>query len=348
MASRRRAEWRAGVWPNVPPPRPALGFPGPVGLWDGGAFIAYELVEALGLIDDVRFRHPPPGSRQGQLEANERRFRIWEREEALGRGEVYLRLKKLDLDDVDHVLDFVSTFDVLDIRALDVRRIDRQWYGVIQEPIVPLGALLNYPGFGSRDHSKSVPSRQLRESVISTIELQRSETPTWLVRETLEEFRWGARAICDLHTAWTVLSGGADVREAVWRNPLVAGGEMESGEAEFQARTFLETTMRIALDGFSPRMWITDGEGNPAYGAMVSSAPSDVTLFEILVLELFRHIAEDAVFKTCENEMCRRTFVRQEGGSAHGQSRLKGVRYCSRLCAKAVSQRRYRQRHKRN
>jgi hypothetical protein len=41
---------------------------------------------------------------------------------------------------------------------------------------------------------------------------------------------------------------------------------------------------------------------------------------------------------------CGRRFVRQEGGAVHGQSRMTGVMYCSRTCAKAVAQRRYRSR----
>ena len=40
--------WRAGIWPNTPPPLPDLGFPGPVGLWEGGALIPYDLAEHQG------------------------------------------------------------------------------------------------------------------------------------------------------------------------------------------------------------------------------------------------------------------------------------------------------------
>jgi hypothetical protein len=68
------------------------------------------------------------------------------------------------------------------------------------------------------------------------------------------------------------------------------------------------------------------------------------TLFELLMLEIFRHIVEDASYRRCENENCRKLFVRQEGGAEHGQSRKTGVKYCSRHCAKATAQRNSRRR----
>jgi hypothetical protein len=93
-------------------------------------------------------------------------------------------------------------------------------------------------------------------------------------------------------------------------------------------------------------MWLVDAETERpnSYRAVTTPAPADVTLFEVLALELFRHIAENASYKRCANESCGRTFVRQDGGAVHGQSRMTGVLYCSRLCANAVAQRRYRRR----
>jgi hypothetical protein len=63
-----------------------------------------------------------------------------------------------------------------------------------------------------------------------------------------------------------------------------------------------------------------------------------------MMLEIFRHVVEDASYKRCENENCRAPFVRQEGGAQHGQSPRTGVKYCSRLCAKATAQRTHRRR----
>jgi hypothetical protein len=63
-----------------------------------------------------------------------------------------------------------------------------------------------------------------------------------------------------------------------------------------------------------------------------------------MALELYNHACEDAVYKICQNETCRRLFVRQEGRSLHGQHRRTGVKYCTSECARAQAQRSYRQR----
>lgn len=336
--------WRAGIWPNTPPPRPGLGFPGPVGLWAGGALVSYELAEHQGLIEDERLRHPPPGTYSGQLTANDRRANRWQREEQSGRGEVYLQLLEVDLDDVDSVLDFASTFGPLDIRALDAPRASRQWFGVASEQPVPFRVLRHYPGFGDLSRH-AARDGSFREPVLEIVHEQRAAAPTWVISETLEEFRWGARAIRDLQAAWLCLREGSDPREAPWANQRMPTAASEADRAQWEIAEFLERTMRDALDGFSPRLWLVDAESERAsFRAVTSPAPTDVTLFEVLVLELFRHIAEDASYKRCANPTCGRTFVRQEGGAIHQQSRMSGVLYCTRRCAKAVAQRRYRRR----
>lgn len=94
-------------------------------------------------------------------------------------------------------------------------------------------------------------------------------------------------------------------------------------------------------------MWLLDDAERRVFQMSptpTSPEPPNVTMFEILVLELFRHIVENAPFKSCQNPSCGRRFVRQDGGAVHGQSRMTGVMYCSRTCAKAVAQRRYRSR----
>ena len=335
--------WRAGMWPSAPPPRPALGFPGPVGLWDGGALLSYDQAEHQGFLHDARLRHPPPGAYEQQWEANARRCERWQREEDLGRGEVYLDLVALDLKDIDAVLDFVSTWGVLDIRALDAPRPSRQWYGVATEPATPFRVLRHYPGF-SDDRRRSRDS-SLRSGVLATAQEQRAAAPNWVVAETLEEFRWGARAIHDLHAAWLALSEPADPRQVNWANPRMPGRGDDLGRAQSEVANFFEETMRYALEGFSPRIWLVDDASERMrYGSLATPEPSEVTLFEVLAIELFSHVAENAPYKLCANPTCRRTFVRQNGGAVYRQSRTRGVLYCSRVCANAVAQRRYRQR----
>lgn len=350
MASRsdkaKPRRWRAGVWPSTPPPRPRLAFPGPVGLWEGGAFIPFDLAENEGLLDDERLRLPPPGEWNGLHQVDQQRCQRWEQEERGGRGEVYLRLETVDLEDIDEILDFVSTFGLLDLRALDHPRLERQWYGVAFERTTPLRALRHYPGFGDESRHSAV-DRTLRDPLFRDAEAAREAAPTWLITETIEEFRWGARALRDLRAAWECLNSGQDPLKVEWANPRMLRAGDDSRHAEWTISEFLERTLRDALEGFSPRMWLVEEESErPSIRAMRSPAPKDVTLFEVLALELFRHICEQATYKRCANPSCGHTFVRQDGGAVHRQSRTSGVLYCSRRCANTVAQRKHRERRR--
>ena len=261
-----------------------------------------------------------------------------------GRGEIYLALLQLDLASGDAILDFVSTFGVLNIRALDTPPTDRQWYGKASPRSVPLRALRYYPGFGDYRSDSSTDST-LREDVVAICEAERAAAPIWLIEETLHEFLYGADAIRDLVTAWQCLRDGKDPRKAVWANSRMPSADWSDNLAVSVTTEFVENTLSAALECFSPRIDLRDDKGRRSFRTAPSSpAPLEVTLFEVLALEIFRHIAENAAYRRCENENCRKLFVRQEGGAAHGQSRLTGVKYCSRLCAKAAAQRAYRRR----
>ena len=68
-------------------------------------------------------------------------------------------------------------------------------------------------------------------------------------------------------------------------------------------------------------------------------------MFSVLCLQLFNHVAEEAVYLKCHNEQCGHLFVRQRGRSRQGKYHLTGVMYCSGYCARAQGQRELR-RHK--
>lgn len=70
------------------------------------------------------------------------------------------------------------------------------------------------------------------------------------------------------------------------------------------------------------------------------------TLLAVTFLQLYNHLAENATIRTCANETCHRSFVRQRGRAEYGQNRTTGIKYCTRECARAQAQREHRRRRK--
>jgi hypothetical protein len=343
--SQESRRWRAVIWPSSPPPLPDLGFAGPYGLWQvehGGVFMGYDMADHQGFLYDERLlRLADPSSEQAWAD-NQRRHDTWLARYRSGRGETYLTLTGLDLMSIGDILEWVSTYGVLNIRARDTPAADRDWYGKAAPRPVPLRALRHYPGFGDFT-TRGAGDCSMREEVVAICEAERAEAPNWIIEETLHEFVYGAEMVCDLATAWDCLRRSADPREQAWRNPLMPGTDQSKSLASSLTAQFLERTISDALERFSPRMYLLDQDGRPNFrDTSGSSTPNDVTTYETMILELFRHISEDAAAKACEK--CGKLFVRQDGDAVHGQSRMTGVKYCSRACAKAAAQRDYRRR----
>jgi len=319
-----------------------LDFPGPCGVWDGGAIYSLDQAERQGFAGDPRFRLSGD-----PWELSERLYERYQRSYRLARGEKYLELLSVDLDDENQILEYVSTWGPLDVRALDAPRMQRQWFGVYVEEASPFRALRYYPGFGT-DLVHTARDGSLLATAAALSDSQRKAGPVWVISDTVEEFRWAAKAIRDLYRAWVCLSEGTDPGEVTWDNPVMSAAT-DPKWLLYDVREFFEPTMAELLEAFSPRVWLVDADthrATPHRRVRISPEPRDVTLFEVLALELFRHIVEEASYKLCANPLCRRTFVRQDGNAQHRQSRMHGVLYCSRRCANAVAQRKLRQRRR--
>ncbi|MFJ5551212.1 hypothetical protein [Streptomyces sp. NPDC093225] len=66
------------------------------------------------------------------------------------------------------------------------------------------------------------------------------------------------------------------------------------------------------------------------------------TIHSVAFLQLYNHLAENAVIRECANETCRRAYVRQRGRAEYGQNRTTGTKYCTRECARAQCEHRRR------
>jgi len=240
-------------------------------------------------------------------------------------GEIYLELIETDLDDESAILNFVNRFGILNVR---------------------------YRAFALVD---ALPG--LREDVLPSLQAaggRQLDTPGpgLSYEETLAEFRFGALLIRDLVYAWQILSGAEPVPptyrwQSVPDGHVVVTSEVyefleENGfdpSPRHEAHSFLLSILNPGLAPFHPRLDST-GLTEHAPGAIFQLVP----LYAICCLELYNHISDGIPYRNCANETCRRLFVRQVGRAEHGQHRSEGVKYCSKHCARAMAQRRYRER----
>ena len=72
------------------------------------------------------------------------------------------------------MLDYVSTFNVLHIRALDAPPVERQWYSVATPRSEPLRVLRHYPGFGDAALRGIGDDSALRADVVARCQAQRA------------------------------------------------------------------------------------------------------------------------------------------------------------------------------
>jgi hypothetical protein len=147
--------------------------------------------------------------------------------------------------------------------------------------------------------------------------------------ETIAEFVLGATIIRDAVAAWRLLTDEPDGDQADWRlNRLtdVTGEERRAASADY-----LNDVIASGLSSITPVLCLTSGSEE-------RDAVLELNLHALCCLELFNHVAAANDFPRCANESCARLFVRDE------RARRRGMRYCSRTCARAQAQREFRRR----
>ena len=95
--------------------------------------------------------------------------------------------------------------------------------------------------------------------------------------------------------------------------------------------------VNTALVPFKPTVFIALND------CKIDDQTDPVTLYSALVLQLFESVASGIPWHRCANATCGRLFIHQEGRAQYGQHRSSGVRFCTVRCARAATQRTYRE-----
>jgi hypothetical protein len=145
--------------------------------------------------------------------------------------------------------------------------------------------------------------------------------------ESLAEFRFAARALRDLRTAydcirdrtwetmaWTSL--GSALARSEHCELEIGPGVAEVTPRADPARTlvrFFERTVTAGLEAFHPSIALQDpGTKRPAHGWM---AAATVSLYSTCCLELYNHIAENATYRSVRTTAAAAcSFVRRDVG----------------------------------
>jgi hypothetical protein len=282
-------------------------------------------------------------------------------------GEIYLRLLEVDLGDLDAISAFVNEFDILGVYDIENRW---QWPYFMISAHGPERALLE-----AARRMAGIPVAEGEKADLASHGIPIPDDHVWADDEragfedegveTLVEFRYGVRQIRDVVAAIRFLRGELSEGDLCWESPTAkfAATLRDSNELWLPGiRDFLRFFFDVGLEAFHPGItFLVDDEHtptsalgtNPSGDAALIVEPSDsgryeARLYSICCLEIYNHLIEQAPYRLCRNETCRRLFVRQSGRARYGQYRLRGTLYCSHTCAKAQAQRELRRRRRAN
>jgi hypothetical protein len=231
--------------------------------------------------------------------------------------ETYLKLAALDPNDMAGILDFLNKYGELGVRG-QYKPDALLWSHFV------------------------LPSDEEAAELVEAYEYATDAVGLATNVETLVEVQWAILFMRDLISAWRVFQGEIDPAVHTWECPLWQhrNGPLDSPPWSPEGpAVLLNSGLGEGLTPFSPTVHHSYEGDQPVY-----LFAGEVPTWNLCCLELFNHIVEGAVYKTCANETCGREFVRQEGRAEHGQHRTSGVKYCSSTCARAQAQREYRRR----
>lgn len=225
--------------------------------------------------------------------------------------ELYLReLREIDLDDVHAVESFVAA------------------YG-------PLG----------RPHWGELPNAYLpgQPEVLAVIdaEFARYQSERGLAQRPaglshVEEFRIHARLLRDLVRILAAEQGLLALTsvEAQWESRWVTPQLWRSGGLR-EAVAFLAECLAPPLRDYHVRLELSDGDGHELLARSES-------LYAVLCLQMWNHIADETPYRICQRPDCGRLFVRQQGRAKNDQHKKTGSLYCTARCARVMASRKFR------
>jgi hypothetical protein len=236
-------------------------------------------------------------------------------------GETYLQLQanSLDLEDPDAIVGFANEFGLLTGGNF-------RFFNWLQFP-----SQLSF--LGGIYAPRPTQDRELLSSPDERVSAFFLEEPN-PGGETLEQFRLAARVIRDLVEAWRLIKGEVPPSELTWE--LAFAGTVRARDAP----RILTRGLNSGLLSFHPRLEHLPSDRAETFAL----GPKTACLYEICCLELYTHIANQAVHRRCANERCRKLFVRKNLGERWRRARTKGVKYCSDRCENAQLQRESRRR----
>lgn len=174
--------------------------------------------------------------------------------------------------------------------------------------------------------------------------------------ELLVESRILLKWLRDLTRMWIAyaFTGNVVHDDLPWESEEVAG--IPKPKDEMQGRILFETGLSAAMAEFHPIVRMSGWDKqllrkNDDIREAVMALDMDLpSFFSLIARQLYNHVAERATLRECANETCSQIFVRQvRGGSAPSSEHAwkyspntKGVKFCSRRCAKTQTTREWR------
>jgi hypothetical protein len=318
MSDTQQSRLHVTGWPGIPLPLP----------------VTYRVESKL---TDNGVIVPCPSGRYGH---------DWEEEPVMLDGETYLRLAAVDLEDPKAIFAFVSEYGILDGAEL--------YHGFMRQAAYLFANMYRAQLDARTEHDKKQGVLRKRDDADATWP---SDALWFAFTETLDEFRFAARFLRDLASAWRMYQDGKQARDIQWLSPQQSVEPEFFQEDGFPLFLLSNALPSSFLRAFSPRLtfyWTPPLPAGPAYSDLPprreginvdpTREPIGAPLYAICALELYNHIIENAEYLICGNENCRqKNFVHQQGRKKNWH-RSNGVLYCSPACAHAVAQRQYRRR----